>query len=127
MIKWVNSLIPFLCQQHIYNQNPSANCPSNCACGDEDWIHFPRCTHPQRRQLWTAFVSVVSAVIEKWKVDPSLRRILLQRIVPLTTLPPIPLDNFADEYLMLRETQSSIGVDSLLFGFFSLNWATLQD
>jgi hypothetical protein len=32
----------------------------------------------------------------------------------------------ADEYLMLLETQRSIGIDSLLFGFFSLNWATLQ-
>jgi hypothetical protein len=65
--------------------------------------------------------------MEKWKVDPSLRRILLHMLVPLTTLTPIPLDNLADKYLMLRETQNYIGVDSLLFGFFSLNWTTLQD
>jgi hypothetical protein len=57
VIKWVNSLLPFQRQQHRYNHSPSANCPSNCACEDKDWVHFPRCPHPQRRQLWTAFVS----------------------------------------------------------------------
>jgi hypothetical protein len=65
--------------------------------------------------------------MERWQVDPSLRRILLHTLVPLTMLSPIPLDNLADEYLMLLETQRSMGVDFLLFGIFSLNWATLQD
>jgi hypothetical protein len=41
-------------------------------------------------------------------------------LVPLTTLSPIPLDHLADEYIILLETQHSIGDDSLLFGFFSL-------
>jgi hypothetical protein len=66
--------------------------------------------------------------MERWQVDPSLRRILLHMLVPLTTLSPIPLeDHLADEYMILLETQHSIGDDSLLFGFFSLEWTTLQD
>jgi hypothetical protein len=128
VIKWVNSLLPFQRQQHQYNQSPSVHCPSNCACEDEDWVHFSRCEHPQRRQSWTAFVPVVSAVMERWQVDPSLvRRILLHMLVPLTTLAPIPLNHLADEYMILLTTQRSIGEDSLLFGFFSLEWTQLQD
>jgi hypothetical protein len=38
-----------------------------------------------------------------------------------------PLYNLADEYLVLLETQQTIGVDSLLFGFFSTDWVRLQD
>jgi hypothetical protein len=48
-------------------------------------------------------------------------------IVPLTTLSPIPLDHLADKYMILLETQCSIGGDTLLFGFLSLEWTTLQD
>jgi hypothetical protein len=66
VIKWVNSLLPFQRQQRQYNQSPSAHCPLNCACVDEDWVHFSRCEHPQRRQSWTVFVLVVSAVMERW-------------------------------------------------------------
>jgi hypothetical protein len=127
VIKRVNSLLPYQRQQHQYNHSPSAHCPSNCACEDEDWVHFPRCVHPQRRQAWTAFVPVVSVVMERWQVDPSLRRILLNMIVPLTTLAPILLDHLADEYMILLTTQQFIGDDSLLFGFFSLEGTQLQD
>jgi hypothetical protein len=49
-------------------------------------------------------------------------------IVPLTTLLlAIPLGHLADEYMILLETQRSIGADLLLFGFLSLEWTTLQD
>jgi hypothetical protein len=58
--------------------------------------------------------------MERWKLDTSLWRILLHMIVLLTQLLPIPLDNLADEDLMLLATQRSIGDYSLLFGFFSL-------
>jgi hypothetical protein len=65
--------------------------------------------------------------MNRWEVDPSLRRILLHRISPLLTSPAIPLTNLADEYLMLLSTQRSIGEDSLLFRLFSTAWARLQD
>jgi hypothetical protein len=38
---------------------------------------------------------------ERWKLDPLLRRVLLHQITPLTSSPPIPLDNLSDEYNML--------------------------
>jgi hypothetical protein len=128
VIKWINALLPFQHQQHQFNQSPTANCPSACGCKDETWHHFPRCPHPQRQESWTAFIPVISSVMERWTVDPSLWRLLLHLLVPLTTLQPIPLTDLKDEYLMLLETaQRSIGEDSLLFGFLSTEWLRLQD
>jgi hypothetical protein len=40
----------------------------------------------------------------EWKMDPSLRRILLHLLVPLTRLQPIPLTDLNDEYLVLLAT-----------------------
>jgi hypothetical protein len=65
--------------------------------------------------------------MERWKLDPSLRRVALHLISPLTQSPAIPIDNLANEYTMLIATQQSIGADSLLFGFFSVDWARLQE
>jgi hypothetical protein len=62
--------------------------------------------------------------MERWKLDPGLRRILLHMTVPLSTL---PLTQLPDEYHRLLTTQRSIGTDSLLFGFFSSEWVRLQD
>jgi hypothetical protein len=89
--------------------------------------HFPRCPHIQRRQSWTAFIPTISSVMERWYMDPSLRRILLHLIVPLTTLHPILLTNLNDEYVMLLATHRSIGEDSLLFGLMPMEWLRLQD
>jgi hypothetical protein len=65
--------------------------------------------------------------MERWSLDPGLRRILLHMIIPLSTLPPIPLTQLPDEYKMLLTTQCSIGTGSLLFGFFCDNWVRVQD
>jgi hypothetical protein len=65
--------------------------------------------------------------MNRWEMDPSLRRILLHMISPLLTSPEIPLTNLADKCIMLLTTQWSIGDDSLLFGCFSMDWARLQD
>jgi hypothetical protein len=70
---------------------------------------------------------MLSSTMERWQLDPSLRRILLHMMVPLTTLPFIPLTDLANEYGMLLMTQRSIGKDSLLFGFFLTDWVRLQD
>jgi hypothetical protein len=123
----INLLLPLQKQQHRYGQSPSARCPSACGCPEEDWTHFLRCPHLQRKQAWTAFVPALSSTMERWQLDPSLRRILLHMLVPLTTLPSIPLTHLADEYGMLLTTQRSIGEDSLLFGLFSTDWVKLQD
>jgi hypothetical protein len=72
-------------------------------------------------------VPIIASAMERFKLDPSLRRILLHMIIPLTTLPPIQLSNLANEYTILLTTQRSIGHDSLFFGFFSTDWVHLQD
>jgi hypothetical protein len=125
--KWVNSLLPFQQQQHLYKQSPSAQCPSACGCASEDWRHFPHCPHPQRIQAWDTFLLTLASLMERWQLDPSLRRIVLHLLAPLTSSPPIPLDNLKDEYHMLLLQQRSIGVDSVLFGFFATEWVYLQD
>jgi hypothetical protein len=126
VIKWMNALLPFQQQQFKFKQSPSTNCPSACWC-NEDWKHFLRCPHQQRRQGWTEFIPIIASAMERYKLDPSLRRILLHMIIPLTTLPPIPLRHLADQYTTLLTTQRSIGLDSLFFGFFFTNWVHLQD
>jgi hypothetical protein len=113
-IKWISSLLPFQHQQFSYQQSPSANCPSACGCYDEDWKHFPMCPHPQRERAWKEFQLSLSATMNRWEIDPSLRRILLHMISPLLH----SLTNLADEYLMLLTTQRLIGEDSLLFFLF---------
>jgi hypothetical protein len=123
----INLLLPLQKQQYRFGQSPSASCPSACGCPEEDWKHFLRCPHLQRKQAWTVFVPMLSSTMERWQLDPSLRRILLHMIVPLTTLPPIPLTDLADEYKMILTTQRLIGEDSLLFRFFSTAWVRLQD
>jgi hypothetical protein len=60
--------------------------------------------------------------MERWQLDPSLRRILLHMITPLTPADPIPIDNLPAEYTVLLTAQQSIGADSLLFGFFTDDW-----
>jgi hypothetical protein len=107
-IKMINLLLPLQKQQYRFGQTPSASCLSACGCPEEDWTHFLRCPHLQHKQAWTAFVPTLSSTMERWQLDPSLRRILLHLIAPLTTLPPIPLTDLADEYGMLLTTQRSI-------------------
>jgi hypothetical protein len=82
VVKWINALLPFQHQQHQFKQSPTVHCPSACGCEDEDWKHFPRCPHLQRKQLWNAFIPIISSVMEQWKMDPSLRRFLLHLLVP---------------------------------------------
>jgi hypothetical protein len=65
--------------------------------------------------------------MDRWKLDPSLRRILLYTTSQLSVSSETPLTNLADEYLVLLATQQTIGVDALLFGFFSTDWVRLQD
>jgi hypothetical protein len=125
-LKWISDLLPFQKQQFRYKQSPTAHCPSACGCTEEDWRHFSRCPHEQRRSLWKILPSTLAPVMERWHLDPSLRRVVLHLVSPLT-LSPIPIDGLDDEYAMLIVTQQSIGTDSLLFGFFSTDWARLQD
>jgi hypothetical protein len=126
VIKWIHSLLPFQRKQFKFNQSPSASCPSVCRCIDEDWRHFPRCPHEQGRQSWAAFMPLIAALMERWSLDPSLRRVMLSLLSPLTDAPTIPLTNLPAEYSMLLTTQQSIGADSLLFGLFSTEWVRLQ-
>jgi hypothetical protein len=127
VIKWINDLLPCQRQQYLYTQSPSASYPPACGCSNEDRTHFPRCQHVQRKQSWTTFVSSLRDIMERWSLDPGLRRILLHMTAPLSTLPPIPLTQLPDEYKMLLTTQCSIGTDSLLFRFFCYDWVRLQD
>jgi hypothetical protein len=114
-IKMIHFLLPLQKQQYQFRQSPSASCPSACGCPEEDWVHFLRCPHLQRKQAWTALlVPTLSSTMERWQLDPSLRRLMLHTIVPLNTLTPIPLNDLADEYRMLLTTQRSIGEDSLV-------------
>jgi hypothetical protein len=91
VIKWINDLLPFLRQQYLYKQSPSASCLPACGCSNEDWAHFPRCQHVQHKQSWMTFVSSLCDIMERWSLYPGLRRILLHITAPLSTLPPIPL------------------------------------
>jgi hypothetical protein len=120
IIKWINGLLPFQKQQFRYKQSPPASCPSACGCTEEDWRHFPRCPHEQRKSSWKTLPSTLASVMETWHLDPSLRRVVLHLVSLLTLLSPIPIDALADEYSMLIETQRSIGKDSLLLGFLPL-------
>jgi hypothetical protein len=126
VLKWIHSLLPFQRQQYRYKQSPSASCPSACGCTEEDWKHFSRCPHVQRRQAWTTFVPTVREIMERWHLDPGLHRVLLHLLVPLTSLPPIPLHHLPAEYTMVLMTQRSIGEDLLLFDLFSNDWVRLQ-
>jgi hypothetical protein len=128
-IKMKNLLLPLQQQQQYrFRQIPSASCPSVCGCPEEDWTHFLRCPHLQRKQAWTAFVPMLTSTMERWQLNPSLRIILLHMIAPLTALlSSIPLTDLADEYGMILTTQWPIGEDSLSFGFVSTEWVRLQD
>jgi hypothetical protein len=44
----------------------------------------------------------------------------------LTDSPANPLDNLPDKYAMLKTTQETIRVDSVLFGYFATDWVGLQ-
>jgi hypothetical protein len=70
---------------------------------------------------------VIAKTFETWSIDPSLPRLFLYWLARLSDTNPIPIDNLSDEYLMLRTTQEAIGEDSILFGYFALEWAQLQE
>jgi hypothetical protein len=68
----------------------------------------------------------MAQTFETWCLDPSLRRFVLYWLARLTDSPAIPLDNLPDKYAMLKTTQETIGVDSILFGYFATDWVRLQ-
>jgi hypothetical protein len=126
-IKLTNDLLPFQEQQFKYNQSPSPLCPSACGCR-EDLNHFLRCPHRARKQSWQAFTQTLSGTFETWKIDPSLRRVILFAVAKLADSDPIvPLNNLTDDYTTLMTTQDTIGPDSLLLGHFSPTWTLLQE
>jgi hypothetical protein len=88
----------------------------------KNWRHFLRCSHPARVVIWRECSQVIAKTFETWNLDPSLRRLVLYWLACLSDANPIPLDNLSDEYLMLRTTQETIGEDSILFGYFALEW-----
>jgi hypothetical protein len=88
---------------------------------------FFRCPHRARRQCWQIFTQTLSGTFETWKIDPSLRRVLLYTVSKLADTDPIPLDNLTNEYTMLMTTQDTIGPDSLFLGHFSPTWTILQE
>jgi hypothetical protein len=126
VVKWTNDLPPFQEQQHRFNQSPSPQCPSSCSAS-ENWRHFLRCAHPARVVLWRECSRTIAKTFDTWSIDPSLRQLVLYWLVRLSDASPIPLDNLGDDYSMLRTTQEAIGVDSVLFGYFALEWVQLQE
>jgi hypothetical protein len=124
---WINSLLPFQKQQHLFKQSPLASCPSGYGCTVKDWRDLTRCPHPQRMQALCEFLLILITVTERWTLDPSLRRVLLHLLAPATSSPAVSVNIRHPNYSMLLTTQQSIGVDSLLFGFFSTEWVRLQD
>jgi hypothetical protein len=127
VIKWVNDLLPFQRQQFKFKQSPSASCPSSCGCTNEDWSHFLRCPHKHRRQAWLEFRPTLSALFERHSLDPSLRRLLLHLIFSVVSPdePRLPLDSLSDDHATLLETQQTLGLDSIFYGFFVHAWTTL--
>jgi hypothetical protein len=125
VIKWINNLLPFQEQQHKFNQSPSPQCSSSCG-EQENWVHFLPCPHPAWLIVWKECQTTMAQTFETWSLDPSLRRLILYWLARLTDSPAIPLDNLPDEYAMLKTTQETIGVDSILFGYFTTDWVKLQ-
>jgi hypothetical protein len=125
LVKWTNDLLPFQVQQHKFGYSPVPSCPSHCG-EDEDWSHFLRCAHPERRQLWMEFHKTTMALLERWSVDPSLRRLVLALLATFVSKPSPPMDNLAPEYTILLEQQHALGANSLFFGFLPSGWYTLQ-
>jgi hypothetical protein len=126
VIKWINDLLPFQEQQHKFHQSPFPQCPSSCG-EHENWVHFLRCPHPAWLIVWKqACQTTMAQTVETWSLHPSLRRLVLYWLARLTDSPAIPLDNLPDEYAMLKTTQETIGVDSVLFGYFTTDWVRLQ-
>jgi hypothetical protein len=104
---------------------PVPSCPSHCG-EDEDWSHFLRCSHPQRKQLWRDFYKMTMALLERCYVDPSLRRIVMVLRAPFVDLTPPPILALAPEYTILLEHQIGLGPHSIFFGFLPPAWSTIQ-
>jgi hypothetical protein len=62
LIKWTNDLLPFQVRQHRFGYSHVPTCPSHCV-EDEDRLHFLRCSHPQRKQLWQDFYKMTMALL----------------------------------------------------------------
>jgi hypothetical protein len=126
VIKWINDLLPFQEQQNKkFHQSPSPRCPSSCGA-HENWVHFLRCPHPARLIVWKECQTTMAHTLDIWRLDPSLRRLILYWLAKLMDSPAIPLDNLQDEYAMLKTTQETIGVDSVMLGYFTTDWVRLQ-
>jgi hypothetical protein len=125
LVKWTNDLLSFQVQQYKSGYSPVPSCPSHCG-EDEDWFHFIRCAHPERRQLWQEFHQTTMTLLEHWSVDPSLRRLVLALLAPFVSQQLPPMDNLAPEYTILLEQQHALGPNSLFFGFLPSGWYTLQ-
>jgi hypothetical protein len=66
------------------------------------------------------------ALLERWSVDPSLRRIVMVILAPFVARASPPLLALAPEYTILLEHQIALGPNSLFFIFLPPAWSTLQ-
>jgi hypothetical protein len=126
VVKWTNNPLPFQEQQPRFSQSPSSQCPSSCGAS-ENWRHFVRCSHPARVVIWRECSRTIAKTFDTWNIDPSLHRLILYWLARLSDATPIPaLNNLGIEYSMLRTTQEADGNDSIMLGYFAVEWVQLQ-
>jgi hypothetical protein len=125
ILRWANHILPLMERHHRWNITASSECPSACG-GDEDETHLIRCPHPARQPPRTSLHAALVATFDQRHVDPWLRQILLSFLALSDPSICYNLDALTHPYRRLLEDQSSLGAESLYFGYFHKSWVRLQ-
>ena len=127
LFKWTNHIAPLLLRQKKFGLSPTAECPSpHCGCPEEDESHLLRCEHPARLAILKNLRDTLKDSFNRHHVDPWLRQILFAYLASFDGVDDFNLDALTAPYLRLAQAQADLGANSLFFGYFHVDWHTLQ-
>lgn len=121
IIKWINKIIPFNLRHFQFEMVSTPMCPSGCQC-EETETHFLRCSHKQRRSLYTNFIQQLPKTFNQHNIDPTIRQaILILLNVDSTTVP-----THNNKIITLITHQRKLGIDSIYYGLLHETWVEQQ-
>ena len=124
LTKWIHRLLPIGTVIHKRLPSSSPFCP---ACGHpESYLHFVQCSHSSRTPLKCHLITNLRSCLASIVTDPNLKLILLEGVNHVLTGEPPSFPSPSSRYHHLIQTQSQLGWDNLLRGFFSQEWTSLH-
>jgi exonuclease III len=125
IIKLIHGILPTNKRLHRYQTAHPHHCPT-CFEPQEDTHHLFICHHITRATWRTTFIDRLYDHLDHTKTKPNLAHMLAQTFVKIFDTNQDPSTTFTYPYSYLKQSQTAIGWDQMLYGRFSIEWKRLQ-